>query len=484
MQLSLQEILTTLGASGSFPPTALATGYSIDSRTIAAGDCFFAVRGARLNGHDYVRQALDAGASAAVVATERFGEFPQESQGRLIAVADPLQAMQRLAAHVRRKWAGPVVAITGSTGKTTTRQIIATLLATNFHVYQNEGNLNNHFGLPLTLLRLDPSAQIAVFELGMSAAGEIQFLAGICKPDVGVITNVGEAHLEFFAGSDAIAEAKFELVESLDSTGWAVLNADDYRVCGFGPLARAQVVYYGTNQNAQVKAREIKPLETGGYRFRVPVAPMKDIPCGIAWRNRGAQQLPKIAKPRDAVFHLPLLGRHSISNMLAATAVCRLFGIEPELLETAVTGLKPAAMRGEMIALTNGSRVILDCYNSSPSALEAMLDAVAEAPAERRIAVLGGMQELGAESAALHFRCGERAQQAGIAHLLVVGDDARAIADGALSAGIPAAAIEQVETPEQAGERLRELLTAGDLALLKASRVVRLERAWERIKNL
>jgi UDP-N-acetylmuramoyl-tripeptide--D-alanyl-D-alanine ligase len=483
MQLSLQEISTSLGANGNFAPTALATGYSIDSRTVAPGDCFFAVRGARLDGHDFVKQALSAGASAAVIAQDRLADFPQHLHAKLVSVADPLQAMQRLAAHVRRNWAGPVVAITGSTGKTTTKQMIATLLATRHRVHQNEGNLNNQFGLPLSLLRLDPAAKIGVFELGMSAAGEIRFLADICKPDVGVVTNIGEAHLEFFVSPDAIAEAKFELVESLGAAGWAVLNADDYRVCGFGPLARSHVAYYGTNQNADVKGREIKPLENGGYRFRVPVAPMKNVPSGAAWKNV-ALQAADAPKARDAEFHLPLLGRHNISNLLAAVAVCRLFGMEPETLEAAVTALKPSQMRGEVIALQNGARVILDCYNSSPSALEAMLDALAEWPAQRRIAVLGGMKELGGASTALHFRCGERVHQDGISHLIVVGEDARAIADGAAAAGMPAAAIERVETPEQAGDALREILQSGDVALLKASRAVKLELAWERVKGV
>jgi UDP-N-acetylmuramoyl-tripeptide--D-alanyl-D-alanine ligase len=483
MQLSLQEIAGTLGASGNFPASAVATGYSIDSRSIAPGELFFAVSGARMDGHDFVQQALQAGACAAVVVEDRRGEYPEELQASLLGVPDPVQVMQRLAAHVRRKWAGPVVAITGSTGKTTTKQMIATLLATRFRVHQNEGNLNNHFGLPLSLLRLDPQAQITVLELGMSAAGEIRFLANICKPDVGVVTNIGEAHLEYFSSSDDIAEAKFELIDSLESSGWAVLNADDYRVCGFGPRARAPVVYFGTNQNAQVKGRDIKPLETGGYRFRVPIAPMKEIPSGIVWQAHGG--LPSAsAKLRDAVFQLPLLGRHNISNVLAATAVCRLFGVEPETLESAVTGLKPAALRGEMIALSGGARVILDCYNSSPSAVEAMLEALAETPAQRRIAVLGGMKELGPESAALHARCGERVQQCGVTLLLVVGEDARAIADGARSAGMPESAIEFLATPEQAGERLRELLTSGDVALLKASRAVKLEKAWELLRPL
>ena len=208
---------------------------------------------------------------------------------------------------------------------------------------------------------------------------------------------------------------------------------------------------------------------------------MKNIPSSAAWKKGPPR--PVLAKPRDAVFNLPLPGRHNISNLLAAVSVCRLFGIEPETLETAVTELKPSPMRGEVITLENGARVILDCYNSSPSALEAMLDALAEWPARRRIAVLGGMKELGSESQALHSRCGERLAQSGISHLIVVGE-ARGIADGALAAGMPSASIEWQETPEKAGDRLREMLQPGDVVLLKASRAIKLEKAWERLKDL
>ncbi|MSO19962.1 MAG: UDP-N-acetylmuramoyl-tripeptide--D-alanyl-D-alanine ligase [Acidobacteria bacterium] len=483
MQLSLQEISATLGAATSDSSLAVAKGYSIDSRTITSGQCFFAVRGLRFDGHEFVRAALESGACAAVIASEKLSEYPQELRARLIAVPDPALGLQRLAAHVRRKWAGPVVAITGSTGKTTTKQMISSLLSTRFRVHQNEGNLNNQFGLPLSLLKLEGDSQIGVFELGMSAAGEIRFLSSLARPDVGVVTNVGEAHLEFFSSVEEIAEAKFELIDSLDSTAWAVLNADDYRVSGFGPLARAQVIYYGTNQDAHVKAREIKPIETGGYRFRLPVAPMKDMPCGAVWNGHKGGPPPVSGKPRDAVFHMPLLGRHNISNVLAAAAVCRLFGIEPETLEQAVSELQPLPMRGEVTVLANGARVVLDCYNSSPTALEAMLEAVAELPAQRRIAVLGGMKELGESSAALHFRCGERVQQAGIHHLIVVGEDARSLRDGAVAAGMSTNAVEMMQTPEEAGERLRGMLGAGDVALLKASRAVRLERVWEIINS-
>lgn len=486
MKLSLGEIAATLGASLPGWQDQIAAGYSIDSRTIRPGELFFAVRGPRFDGHNFVREAFDVGACGAIIAAERLERFPDVLRSKLMAVSnppDPAVALQRLGAHVRRKWGGPLVAVTGSAGKTTTRQFISTLLGTRFRVQQNEGNLNNQLGLPLSLLKIEPQHQIGVFELGMSAPGEIRFLASLARPDVAVVTNVGEAHLEFFPSVDAIAEAKFELIDVLDARGWAVLNADDVRVAGFGPRARSNVLYYGTNPDANVKAREIKPREGGGYRFRIPIAPMKDIPSGAAWQGRpGALATP--GKPRDAVFHLALSGRHHISNVLAAAAVCHLFGIAPETLETAVNQLKPPPMRGQVVALADGARVVLDCYNSSPGALTAMLEAVAEMPAERRFAVLGGMKELGESSGALHVACGVRVAELQYTGLLAVGAEAGPLTDGARAGGMAAEAIEQLATPEEAGERLAELLRSGDVALLKASRAVALEKAWERLREL
>ena len=480
MQLTLAEIAALIECPAPSCPETRVSGYSIDSRTIRPGELFFAVRGQRLDGHDYVEAALQAGAAAAVVAADRKASFGSDWQSKFLAVQDPLTAMQALAAAVRRRWGGPVVAITGSTGKTTTKQMIATLLRTQYRVLENAGNLNNQFGLPLSLLRLEPETEIGVFEMGMSGPGEIRLLAHLAQPDVGVVTNVSAAHLEFFPNVQAIASAKLELVESLGPENWAVLNADDPRVASFGVRCRGHVLYYGLGDSADLRAEEPQPTSDGGYCFRL-TPPAHRIPAlGAAWKGRRSVAPPD-ASTSKAVLHLPLLGRHNVSNALAALGVAYLFGLAPSSLAEAVSRLRPAARRGEMTRLASGGLVVDDSYNSNPAALEAMLDAVAEIPARRRYAVLGGMMELGHRSEQLHFRCGRRVAELGFAGLITVGNEARPLAAGALQAGLPDAALLHCAAPEEAGERLRQWLGEGDVVLLKASRAVRLERIWDRL---
>ncbi|MGH9786641.1 MAG: UDP-N-acetylmuramoyl-tripeptide--D-alanyl-D-alanine ligase, partial [Terriglobia bacterium] len=254
MTFTLQEIADTLGS----PPPALGgcrvAGYSIDSRTLRPGELFFAVRGRRLDGHDYVIAALAAGAAAAVAAADRVNDFPVEVRPRLLPVREPLEALQKLAAAARRRWGGPVAAVTGSMGKTTTKQMIAALLRTRYRVLENEGNLNNHFGVPLSLLRLEPETEVGVFELAMSGPGEIRLLAEMAAPDVGVVTNVGPVHLEFFPDVEAIARAKFELIETLGERAWAVLNADDPRVSRFGERMAGRTLRFGISHPADLRA--------------------------------------------------------------------------------------------------------------------------------------------------------------------------------------------------------------------------------------
>jgi UDP-N-acetylmuramoyl-tripeptide--D-alanyl-D-alanine ligase len=480
MQLTLAEIAAVIECPAPLVPEARVTGYSIDSRTIRPGELFFAVRGQRLDGHEYVEAALRAGASAAVVAADRKASLGSQSQSKLLAVPDPLAALQALAAGVRRRWGGPVVAITGSTGKTSTKQMTAALLRTEFRVLENAGNLNNHFGLPLSLLRLEPEHEIGVFELAMSAPGEIRLLANLAMPDVGVVTNVSAAHLEFFPNVQAIARAKKELVDSLGVEDWAVLNADDARVVPFGVGCRGQVLYYGLGNSADLRAETPQPLMDGGYCFGVMPPAHRRADFGAAWKGRRSATPPE-ASPAALKFHLPLLGRHNVSNTLAALAVAFLFGLSPSSLIAAVSHLRPAPRRGELVRLAGGGLVVDDTYNSNPAALEAMLGAVAEIPARRRYAVLGGMMELGSRSEQMHFRCGRRVAELGFAGLITVGNEARPLAAGALQAGLPRAATHQCDTPEEAGERLREWLRDGDVALLKASRAVRLERIWDHL---
>ncbi|MBI4459426.1 MAG: UDP-N-acetylmuramoyl-tripeptide--D-alanyl-D-alanine ligase [Acidobacteria bacterium] len=483
MELALGEIAQIVGA----PPTSSdrqVRGYSIDSRTVRADELFFAVRGTRLDGHDFVTAALEAGAAAAVVARERFADFPVAAQSNLLAVPDTLKALHQLAAAVRRRWGGPVVAVTGSTGKTTTKQMIAALLATRFGVQQNEGNLNNHFGLPLSLLRLQPETEVGVFELAMSAPGEIRRLAELARPDVGVVTNVSAAHLEFFPDVEAIARAKFELIEAMSERAWAVLNADDPRVSAFGEHRAGRVIYFGIREPAHFRAEEVGQNGQGEPWFTLARRGYQGLPLGWAWDGRIPLEGTGESKPPETRFHLPLLGRHNVLNALAALGVCYLFGIPPDYLQEAVAGLQPVAMRGEPVRLANGALVIQDCYNSSPEALEAMLMTVAALPARRRLAVLGGMLELGPTSESLHMRCGARVAQLKFDVLITVGELACAFAAGAQAEGMAAEALIHCATPEEAGGRLREMLRPDEVVLLKASRAIHLERVWEGLGDL
>ncbi len=484
MELTLNDIAAILKAA---PPAAAAqrvAGYSIDSRTIRAGELFIAVRGERLDGHDFVRKALEAGAAGAVVGSERWGDFPEAVRTKLLGVPDPLAALQKLAAEVRRRWGGPVIAVTGSTGKTTTKQMIASLLATRFRVLQNEGNFNNHFGLPLSLLRLEPETEVGVFELAMSGPGEIKLLAELAAPDVGVVTNVGPVHLEFFPDVEAIARAKFELIETLDERAWAVLNADDPRVSQFGQHMPNRVLTFGIDSPAHFQARELADQGSAGFVFSLPEEPYHGMPWGVIGKREFPVPASRPNEPRETRFHLPLFGRHNVRNVLAALAAAYLLGILPCSLPAAVSELRPSPLRGELVRLASGALVVNDCYNSNPEALEAMLESVATFSARRRFAVLGGMMELGPDSERLHYQCGVRAGELGFDFLLAVGEMARPLADGARAAGLPREHGLLFGSPEEAGDYLRERLQEGDVVLLKASRAVRLEKIWERWRTL
>src|SRR5271165_230864 len=321
MKLTLSRAAEFMPATGHFDHEAVALGYSIDSRTIAPGDLFFAVRGERLDGHDFLESALSRGAIAAVVALNRVATLPDAVLAApLLIVEDPLQALQSLAAHVRRHWGGRVVAITGSAGKTSTKEAIAVALGARFRVLKSLGNLNNGFGLPLQLLRLEPEHEFAVVEMGMNHAGEIAQLARIAAPDWGVITNVGMAHVENFPdGQGGIARAKYELVEALPASGVAFLNCDDPYVSQFGRDFAGKAVYFGAGPCADPQITAIR--ETGGEEF-------------------ACLQVDIVSEGSPATMHLPLLGRHNASNAVAALAVAREAGVP---LDAAIRALESIA---------------------------------------------------------------------------------------------------------------------------------------------
>ena len=457
MKLTLSKISEFVSATthgGTAAPAVcssdeVAQGYSIDSRTLRPGELFFAVKGERLDGHDYVATALEKGALAAVVQKNEIHRYPDKA--RLLVVDDTLAALQTLATAVRKVWGKPLVGVTGSAGKTTTKDAVAHVLASHFRVLKSEGNFNNHFGLPLMLLKLEPEHDVAVVEMGMSHAGEIRALAKIAQPEIGVVTNVAPVHLEFFDSIAGIARAKYELIESLLSTGTAVLNADDEYVSQFGRDFKGKVVTYGAQATADVRAENAQTHGTEGSEFDVVLA--------------GGREHAR----------LPLVGEHNILNALAAVAVGLVRGLKPSDAVGALATLAPPDKRGQVLQLGNIT-VIDDCYNSNPKALRAMVDALAAMSARRRIVVAGEMLELGPAGEEMHRAAGQHIGEMKINVLVGVRGLARAMVEGARHAGIEA---EFAATPEEAGDWLAREARDGDLVLLKASRGVKLEKALE-----
>jgi UDP-N-acetylmuramoyl-tripeptide--D-alanyl-D-alanine ligase len=452
MKLTLSTISEFISATQQIAGVAgeeIAQGYSIDSRSIAPGELFFAVRGERLDGHDYVAAALERGAVAAVVCKDQLQRY--QDQARLLPVEDTLVALQILATAVRRAWSKPLLGVTGSAGKTTTKEAIAHVLATRFRVLKSEGNFNNHFGLPLMLLKLETEHDVAVIEMGMSHAGEIRALAKIAQPEIGVVTNVAPVHLEFFDSLAGIARAKYELIESLPPNGTAVLNADDEYVSQFGREFKGNVITYGTKATAAIRAENIRSNGTEGSQFYV-VTP-------------GGREHAR----------LPLVGEHNVLNALAAVAAGCARGMTLADAVAALATLKPADKRGQVLQLGNIT-VINDCYNSNPKALNAMVDALAAMKANRRIVVAGEMLELGPAGEAMHRDAGRHLAQKKVEVLLGVRGLAQAMVDAARQGGARA---EFVATPEEAGDWLARETREGDVVLLKASRGVKLEKALE-----
>ena len=455
MQLTLAQVLEATGAqiiygsSGHGPvgEQRYVSGWSIDSRTVEPGDLFFAIKGDLQDGHAFVLKALERGAVAAVVSSEIAG-----ASGLLLKKADPLCALQRVAHRARNCWGGKVIAVTGSAGKTSTKDIIATFLGTRFRTGKTIGNFNNHIGLPLSLLRLPNEAEIAVLELGMNHAGEIRDLARIAEPEVGVVTNVGYAHVEAFDSIEGVALAKRELIEELPESGTAVLNADDERVLAFREGRRGPSITYGFSEQADVRAVQAEggPSET---EFTVQ---------GVRFRSA-------------------LSGHHSVLNILAGLATAKVFGIAFDELVPAVANLRPTKMRGER-SVRNGITILNDSYNSNPEAARSMIDLLRAEPAQRKIAVLGEMLELGHMAEVLHRNLGNYVADAGVDVLVGVCGVSRLMVEQAKRAGLDNHTAFFFEDAEAAGDFLRDFVRPGDAILFKGSRGIHVEKAIERME--
>jgi UDP-N-acetylmuramoyl-tripeptide--D-alanyl-D-alanine ligase len=417
------------------------TGWCVDSRTVEPGDLFFALRGPNHDGNAYLEEAFRKGAVAAVA---------DGHSGRVLTVPDSLAALQNIATWARDQWAGQIVGVTGSAGKTTTKDIIAAMLAVNTPAAKTIGNLNNHVGLPLSILRLPSSARVAVLEMAMNHSGEIRRLCEIARPNIGVVTNVGHAHMEAFDSIEAVAAAKRELIESLPPDGIAVLNFDDPLVIQFRHAHPGRTITFGLNAGADIRAENVQ-----------------DTSEGLSFSVDGVQ------------FSSPLHGRHSILNFLAGIAVAGLFGIRPSELTEVVRNTPPGPMRGERF-LHHGILILNDCYNSNPDAARAMIDVLRDTQAKRRIAVLGEMLELGRWSGALHREVGNYVAAQGIDVLVGIRGAAGSLVDAAKEAGQAVNAAFFFERPEDAGTELRKIALAGDVILFKGSRGTHVERALER----
>lgn len=461
MQLTMGEVAVLLGAPCGSPEQKL-DGYSIDSRTLAPGELFFALRGPRFDGHQFVGQTLERGAAGAVVEQSFLDQASPAVRPFLLPVPDTLRALQELARSVRRRWGRQVIAVTGSIGKTTTKEMIGALLARRFTVHKSLGNLNNDYGLPLALLGLEPSHDMAVMELAMSGPGEIARLAQIAEPEFGLVTNVAPVHLQFLGSVEGIAQAKRELIDYLASRSQpatAILNHDDERVRKFADGFPGRVVTFGFKPGAMVRAVQVHAGEGAGTAFRV------------------------IGPALDAEFRLALPGLHNVQNALAALAATSLFDVPARDLVRALAEFQNLHQRGEILTLPGGVTIINDAYNSNPLAMERMLETLGAWPhAARRIVVAGEMLELGPASQTLHKQVGRRCAENGVAWLVAVQGDAQFFLEGATEAGFPREQARFFPDAREAGLFSRTLLRPGDVVLVKGSRGVHLETVIELLR--
>ena len=473
--MKLSEIARLSGASHMLNEALAETepaGFALDSRAIKAGELFVAIPGERVDGHHFVREVFEKGACAAMVVHHGlpFASDLGDYAGRLLFVENTVCAFQRLARRVIAGWHRPVVGVTGSAGKTTMKDLIAHCLGEAGNVLKSTGNLNTGYGLPLVLTRMisggaKPSDyDFAVLEMGMSSFGEIARLVDIAPPEVGVVGNVGTAHIEFFGSQERIARAKAEMVDGVKPGGVAVLNADDPLVIGMRKRRDdVAVISFGVESGASVRAREIAIAPEGGSRF------VLETPDG------------------EVEVKMPLIGRHNVYNALAAAAVASYFGASPEQIASRLATSKPSRMRGELIRFANGVTVIDDSYNSNPQALlqsaRAMIDVAASGVSGRRVIAAGEMLELGDQGPEMHRKCGREIAAMGIDVLIGVRGLASEMVAGALECHANAPRLTSFcETPEEAAEILVAGAVPGDVILVKGSRGVRMEIVVERLE--
>ena len=436
-------------------------GLCIDSRQVSSGCVFVALLGENADGHEFAREALQAGARALLVSRSPEGladilQRAAASDAAIERVADTVVAVQQLAAYHRSRLHCEVIGITGSTGKTSTKDFVDAVLSTSMTVVSTQGNQNNELGVPLTLLRADARTEAIVVEMGMRGLGQIAKLCKIARPTLGLLTNVGTSHIELLGTQDAVAEAKAELVRALPETGAAFLNGDDAYSDSIATMTQAPVTLYGLSERCAVRACDIELDAESRASFELRL-------------------------DHDAVrVALAVPGRHNVYNALAAAALGAHLGVPSEAIATGLESAHLSAMRMEVFTSASGVTIVNDAYNANPVSMRAAVETLAAMETDgRRIAVLGDMAELGSLTELAHFRIGEAVARLGVDELVAVGPRAARIAEGARAAGLAADHVHGCVAAPEAGEVLDDLIEPGDVVLVKASRVMGLETVVE-----
>ena len=443
---------------GAVDPAICPVGGCIDSRVLNAGELFFALEGERVNGnrdgHRFVGDALKKGASAAVV-SRHWAEYRNRGRpsGALIVVESPGRALGALGRNYRRRFRIPVVGITGSSGKTTTKDMAAAVLSTRYRVLATEGNLNNWLGVPLTLLRLSDSHEAAVIEMGISEHGGLKYLCEIADPAIGVITNIGPAHLEFLGSVEGVAKAKGELLDHLEESSMAILNLDDLYVSKERARLKGRLLGFGIEKICQFRGEGLVIDQEGCGHFSL----------------------------QGRFFHLAVPGRHQVYNALAAAAVGAALDVPLEGAAQALGEFRPSKLRGRVVEW-NGIRLLNDSYNANPASMRAALETLARMSVPeggRRVAVLGDMLELGPSAVQNHRRLGELAARVGMDAIFALGDMSGHVSRGGISGGLPSDRSRAFDDRESLVTNLKAFLKPGDLVLMKGSRGVAMETTAE-----
>jgi len=457
--LSIEEVLkATRGKLLQGEGNTSFQGISTDSRTVTEGELFIALKGSRFDGHHYVLEALEKKAGGVVIEEEKVGDIRWNGYRAkaVIAVKDTLFALGNIALDWRRKYRTPLVALTGSNGKTTTKEMIAACLETTFPILKTKGNLNNLIGLPLTLLTLTEKERVVVLEMGMNVPGEIRRLTEIAEPDVGLITNIQKVHLEGMESLERLKEEKGELFRKMRRDGTILVNQDDPRVVELASDYPGQKITFGIEHPAEVMAKEIRLGGAEGTFFTL------------------------ILEGEAMEMHLRLLGRHFIPNALSAIAVACLFGVEVKQVKEALENFQSIPMRMEIVPLKGGKTLINDAYNANPHSMGLALETLVEAKGEgRAIAVLGDMLELGNFTKEAHEQLGEKVSELSIDFLLALGEEAPIVVESAIRHGFPLERVRVVESHSEAISILKQMIQNGDWILVKGSRRMAMEKIVE-----